>query len=308
MAHTFQGLLLSNVEIFCLVAQHQGFTAAARSAGLTTAAVSRAVSHLEARLGIRLFVRTTRSVRLTEDGHRFFERCRRALDELREAEREVTRQQVQTTGLVRISLPTSYGHCRVLPLLPEVCKRYPGVEIEIQLSNRNVNFAEEGFDLAVRARHQPDSSLVVRKLEDAPLVIVASPAYLAQRSQPQSVEDLAEHECIQFVMPRTGSPVPWVLEVDGQARDLATTGRLRCTDDILGPVTLARMSAGLTQTYLFLVEEDLRLGRLVEVMSAYRGASRPFSLLYPSKTHVPRRVRVLIDYLTQILGHDRTAR
>lgn len=305
MAHSLDGLLLSNVEVFCLVAQHQGFTAAARAAGMTTAALSRSVSHLELRLGLRLFVRTTRSVRLTEDGQRYFERCRRALDELREAEREVKRQQVQPTGLVRMSLPTSYGHCRILPVLPEFCKRYPSVEIELQLSNRNVNFAEDGFDLAVRARNQPDSSLIVRKLEDAPLVIVGSPAYLAQRGTPQSPTDLAVHECIQFVLPRTGSPVPWVLHVDDQALALGTTGRLRCTDDILGPVTLARNGAGLAQTYHFLVEEDLRLGRLVEVMNAFAGASRPFSLLYPSKIHVPLRVRVLIDYLTQTLEANR---
>ncbi len=304
MTRSLEGLLLSNVEVFCLVAQHQGFTAAARAAGMTTAALSRAVSHLEARLGVRLFVRTTRSVRLSEDGQRFFERSQRALDELREAEREVTRQQVQPSGLVRMSLPTSYGHCRVLPVLPEFSKRYPGVEIELQLSNRNINFAEDGFDLAIRGRNQPDSSLIVRKLEDAPLVTVASPAYLARRGTPLHPEDLAAHECIQFVLPRTGASVPWVLQDEGHALELTTKGQLRCTEDIWGPVTLALSGAGLAQTYRFLVEDDLRHGRLVEVMTAFSGASRPFSLLYPSKTHIPLRVRVLIDYLMETLGRD----
>jgi DNA-binding transcriptional LysR family regulator len=301
MPRSFEGLLLSNIELFCLVAQHQGFTAAARSAGMTTAALSRAVSHLEKRLGVRLFVRTTRRVRLTEDGQRFFERCHSVLDELREAEREVTRQQVQPTGLVRLSLPTSYGHYRVLPTLTEFARRYPGIRIELQLSNHSVNFAEEGYDLAVRARNQPDSSLIARKLEDAALVIVAAPVYLMQHGTPQSPEDLAGHECIQFVLPRTGATVPWVLHIDGQPIDLTTTGRLCCTDDILGPVTLARSGAGLIQTYRFLVEEDIRLAKLVEVMQAFGGASRPFSLLYPSNAHIPLRVRVLIEYLSEAL-------
>ena len=302
MARSLDGLLLSNIELFCLVAQHQGFTAAARAAGMTTAALSRAVSNLEKRLGVRLFVRTTRRVRLTDDGQSFFQRCQSVLDELREAEREVTRQQVQPAGLVRLSLPTSYGHYRVLPALTEFVKRYPGIRIELQLSNHSVNFAEEGYDLAVRARNQPDSSLIARKLEDAALVIVATPAYLAQHGTPQSPEDLAGHECIQFVLPRTGATVPWVLHIDGRSIDLTTNGRLSCTDDILGPVTLARSGAGLIQTYRFLVEEELRQGTLVEAMQAFSGASRPFSLLYPSNAHIPLRVRVLIEYLSEALG------
>lgn len=299
MNRQFEGLPLSGIELFCLVAQHEGFTAAARAVGLTTAGVSRSVNRLEARLGVRLLARTTRRVRLTPEGQRFYEQCREALHQLADAEREVTGLQAQASGLVRVSLPTSYGHLRVLPVLAEFMALYPGVQLELQLSNRNVSFAEEGFDLAIRGRHPPDSGLVARKLEDAGLVVVGAPAYLRRHGRPQSLQDLDAHECIQFLLPSTGVPVPWVFMAEGRLVEHATRGRLRCADDILAPVTLARSGAGLAQTYRFLVESELRDGELQEVLADRAGASRPFSLLYPAQRHLPLRVRVLVDFLVQ---------
>lgn len=305
MTRQFNDLQLGSIELFCLTAQHRGFTAAAQAAGLTAAAVSRSVARLETRLGVRLLMRTTRQVRLTDAGQRYYDQCRQALGQLVEAEREVTGQQQTPSGLVRVSLPTSYGHYRVLPLLPAFTRRYPEIELDLQLTNRNVDFTAEGFDLAVRARTPPDSGLVARKLEDAALVIVASPAYLRGRRKPRTTEDLPQHGCLQFVQPNTGQPVPWLVLQDGKLVELAVTGRLRCTDDILGPVTLARSGAGVLQTYRFLVDEDLREGRLIELLPECAGASRPFSLLYPAGSHKPLRVRVLIDYLLEHLSAER---
>lgn len=302
MSRQFDDLRLGSIELFCLTAQHQGFTAAAKAAGLTAAAVSRSVARLESRLGVRLLMRTTRLVRLTETGQRYYDQCRRALGQLVEAEREVTGQQQEPSGLVRVSLPTSFGHYRVLPLLPEFVRKHPKVELDLHLSNRNVDFTEEGFDLAVRGRIPPDSGLVARKLEDAPLVVVASPAYLRRHRAPKTVDDLARHECIQFVLPSSGQPVPWLLQHEGRIFEQATKGRVRCVDDILAPVTLVYAGAGLVQTYRFLVEDALRDGRLVEVLTEYAGASRPFSVLYPGNRHMPLRVRVLIDFLVRHLA------
>lgn len=308
MTRQFDGLQLGGIELFCLVAQHQGFTAAAQATGLTTAAVSRSVNRLEARLGVRLFTRTTRRVRLTHDGQRFFDQCRSALNQLSDAEREVTGQQTQPSGVVRLSLPTSYGHHRVLPALPDFMRQYPLINLELQLSNRNISFVEDGFDLAIRGRHPPDSGLVARKLEDAPLVIVGSPAYLRARGVPQVPEDLAHHECIQFVLPSNGATVPWLLREQGRIRELTTRGRLQCSEDILAPVTLAREGAGLVQTYRYLVEDSIRAGALQAVLTDHEGASRPFSLLYPGARHVPLRVRVLIDFLTSRFSPARSRR
>lgn len=298
MNRQFEGVLLSGVELFCLVAQHEGFTSAARATGMTTAGISRSVSRLEARLGVRLLTRTTRRVRLTDEGQRFYEQCREALNQLAEAEREVTGQQMLPAGLVRLSLPTSYGHFRVMPVLPEFMRMYPNIELELQMTNRNINFTEEGFDLAIRGRNPPDSGLVARKLEDAELVIVGAPSYLRARGRPRAPADLDQHECIQFLLPSTGSAVPWLLNIAEQIVERPTRGKLRCADDILGPITLARSGAGLVQTYRFLVEDSLREGALQEVLAEHAGASRPFSLLYPGTRHVPLRVRVLIDFLT----------
>lgn len=302
MSRQFGDLPLGSIELFCLTAELQSFTAAAASAGLTPAAVSRSISRLEQRLGVRLFTRTTRCVRLTDSGRGYFAHCRQALGQLVEAERELTGEQAVATGTVRLSLPTSYGHHRVLPLLPLFRDQFPAVEIEVQLSNRNVDFAADGYDLAVRGRAPPDSGLVARKLEDAELVVVAAPKYLRRRGTPKSPEALAGHDCIQFILPSSGLPVPWVLRGPDGDIELPTRGGLRCVDDILGPVTLARHGAGLLQTYRFIVEDDLRQGRLKELLRAHAGASRPFSLLYPASRHMPRRVRVLIDFLVQRLA------
>ena len=302
MTRQFKDLQLGSVELFCLTAQHRGFTAAALAAGLTAAAVSRSVARLEHRLGVRLLARTTRQVRLTEAGQRYYDQCRQALGQLVEAEREVMGQQVSPSGTVRLSLPTSYGHHRVLPLLPAFSQMHPGIELDLQLTNRNVDFTSEGFDLAVRARTLPDSGLVARKLEDAALTIVAAPAYLRGRPPLRQLEDLRHHDCLPFVHPNSGQLVPWLVRQDDRLVEVAVTGRLRCADDILAPVTLARAGGGVLQTYRFLVEDDVRAGRLVELLPACAGASRPFSLLYPAGHHRPLRVRVVIDFLMERLA------
>ncbi|CAN7291391.1 LysR family transcriptional regulator [Acidovorax sp. LjRoot129] len=299
MPREFGEVMLGSIELFCLAAEAESFTGAAQQAGLTPAAVSRSIARLEERLQVRLFVRTTRKIRLTDGGKSYFDQCRQALNRLSEAERELTGTQAEPAGKLRISVPTTLGHCRVLPALPGFRARYPKVQIEVQLSNRNVDFTADGFDLAVRARAQADSGLIARKLMDAELVVVATPGYLQSAGVPEQLEDLASHECIQFVLPSTGQPVPWVFRKDDQDVEVGTTGGLTCFDDLLGVATLARHGAGLLQTYRFIVEDDLRRGDLVEVLQRHGGRSRPFSILYPAGRHMPLRVRVFIDYLVE---------
>lgn len=299
MPREFGEVMLGSIELFCLAAEAESFTGAAQQAGLTPAAVSRSIARLEERLQVRLFVRTTRKIRLTDGGKSYFDQCRQALNRLSEAERELTGTQAEPAGKLRISVPTTLGHCRVLPALPGFRARYPKVQIEVQLSNRNVDFTADGFDLAVRARAQADSGLIARKLMDAELVVVATPGYLQSAGVPEQLEDLAAHECIQFVLPSTGQPVPWVFRKDDQDIEVGTTGGLTCFDDLLGVATLARHGAGLLQTYRFIVEDDLRRGDLVEVLQRHGGRSRPFSIIYPASRHMPLRVRVFIDYLVE---------
>jgi DNA-binding transcriptional LysR family regulator len=292
-------VLLGSIELFCLAGELGSFTAAASAAGVTPAAVSRSVARLEERMGVRLFIRTTRQIRLTDAGRAYFEECRQALTQLIEAERVATGQQLRPVGTLRISVPTTYAHYRLLPLLPEFRERHPEVRLDIHVSNRNVDFSDEGFDLAIRVRAPADSSLIVRHLEDAELVVVATPHYLARRGTPAALEDLGQHECIQFDLPSSGRRIPWLFQQQGKEIELAGEGGYVLSEDVLGGVTLARYGAGLFQTYRFIVEEDLREGRLVEVLQAFGGRSRPFSLLYPHNRYVPLRVRSFIDFLVQ---------
>lgn len=297
MNRQFDDVMLGSLELFCVAAEQGGFTAAAAATGLTPGAVSRTVARLEERLGVRLFVRTTRQIRLSEAGQAYYAQCRQALNQLVEAEREVSGRQVTPSGLLRISAPTTYGHYRLLPMLPAFRARYPDIRVEVHVSNRNIDFAAEGYDLAVRVRAPADSTLIARHLGDAELVLVAAPDYLRRRGEPKGLADLRGHECIQFELPSSGRTIPWLFREDGREVELATGGGFACSDDVLAGVTLARHGAGIFQAYRFVVEDDLREGRLVELLRPFGGRSRPFNLLYPQLRFVPLRVRAFVDFL-----------
>lgn len=297
MNRQFDDLMLGSLELFCTAAELGGFTAAATAAGVTPAAVSRTVARLEERLGVRLFVRTTRQIRLSEAGQAYYEQCRQVLNQLVEAEREVSGRQLAPSGLLRISVPTTYGHHRLLPRLPAFRERFPDIRVDVHVSNRNIDFAAEGYDLAVRVRAPGDSTLIARHLEDAELVLVAAPDYLRRRGTPQSLGDLDRHDCIQFELPSSGRTIPWLFRESGQDVERLTTGGTSCSDEVLAGVTLALHGAGIFQAYRFTVEEALRQGRLVELLKPFGGRSRPFNLLYPHQRHVPLRVRCFVDFL-----------
>ena len=299
MKRHFEDLQLGSIELFCLAAEAGSFTAAAQLAGVTPAAVSRSILRLEQRLGSRLFARTTRSIRLTEAGRNFFVQCSQALTQLVEAQQEVMGAQSSPSGLLRISLPTTYGHHRILPLLPKFRALYPDVNVDIHLGNRNIDFVGEGYDLAIRVRAQPDSTMVARLLEDAKLVVVASPDYLKKAGVPETLEDLVQHECIQFELPSSGRRISWLFQENGDDREVISEGGYSCSDDVLGGVTLAKHGAGVFQTYKFIVEKELADGSLVEVLQPYAGRSRPYTLLYPHGRYVPQRVRAFVDFLLQ---------
>jgi DNA-binding transcriptional LysR family regulator len=299
MRRHFEDIMVGSIELFCAAAEHSSFTAAANVVGVTPAAVSRSVSRLEARLGVRLFVRTTRQVSLTDDGRRYFEQCRDALAQLIDAERALTGRQTMPSGVLRISVPTTYGHHRVLPMLPRFHALYPEIRVDVHVSNRNIDFVDEGYDLAIRARAPVDSTFISRKLEDAELVVVAAPDYLSRAGIPESVAALAQHDCINFVLPSTGRPVSWLFREKEKTIEVAMTGNYCLYEDVLSGVTLARSGGGLFQAYRFTVEEDLRRKTLVEVLSAQGGCSRPFSVIYPHGRHLSLKVRTFVDFLLE---------
>jgi DNA-binding transcriptional LysR family regulator len=287
---------LPNLLTFCAVMEEGTFSLAARRLGVTPQAASRSVARLEDTLGVALFRRTTRTVTPTDAARGYYETATQALALLRRAEGDLTTRDRARAGLVRLSAPTTYGHHRLLPSLAAFRERYPGVELEIHVGNRNVDFAAEGYDLAVRLGAIRERGLVARKLGDFALGVYAAPSYLARRPPPRAPDQLADHACIAFVMPSTGRLMPWSFGADTRA--FVPPAPVRCADDVLATITLARAGVGLVQTYDFLVEEDVERGLLVEVLRDHRGASRPFSLIYPASPKRSPAARALIDFLT----------
>lgn len=288
---------LGSLELFCLTAETGSFTAAATLAALTPAAVSRAVARLEARLGAKLLLRTTRSMRLTSEGEQYYLRCRQALNQLNDAEKQLAQEQELPAGLLTISVPTPYAHYRLLPRLPAFRRLYPEVTLDIHVSNHNVDLTAQGYDLAIRGNHLPDSGLVARKLEDAALCVVAAPEYLAQYGTPTTPEELKHHECIQFELPGSGRLIPWEFMLFGQTVHLDIQGGVVCRDDFLSTLTLAKAGGGLMQVYRFTVATELAEGKLIEVLTDYDGVTRPFYMLTPYSRYQPSRLKALIQFL-----------
>ncbi len=309
MARQFDPVQLGSIELFCKAAELGSFTAAAELLGVTPASVSRSISRLETRLGVRLFTRTTRSVRLTSDGELYRAECQQALEQIAEAERAITGQQSEPKGLVRVSVGTLYGHHRLVPLLPGFMAAYPGVEVELNVSNRNIDFVEDGYDLAIRLGEPRDSRLVARKLEEATVGVFAAPEYLRRKGTPRTLEELAAHDLIQFVLPSTGRPMPWIFRnAAGEDIDFSFKSRQRVHEDVLAGVGWAIAGGGLFQIYHFVAREAMKAGQLIEVLQDAGGRSRSFHVLYPQNRHLSARVRAFVDYLAKAVGAATAAR
>jgi DNA-binding transcriptional LysR family regulator len=294
MATSLQSTL-PNLLTFCAVIEQGTFSRAARRLGVTPQAASRSVARLEDTLGVALFRRTTRTVTPTQAARAYYETATQALELLQRAERDVASRDGARAGLVRLSVPTTYGHHRLLPTLAVFRERYPDIELEIHVGNRNVDFATEGYDLAVRLGAIREKGLIARKLGDFALGVYGAPAYLARRPPPRTPADLDHHACVAFIMPSTGRLMPW--SFPRGTRAFVPPAPVRCADDVLATITLARAGVGLVQTYDFLVEKDVGRGLLVEVLRDHRGATRPFSLIYPAIPARTPAARAFIDFL-----------
>ena len=288
---------LPNVEAFCRTYETGSFTLAARALAVTPQATSRSVARLEHMLGVTLFRRTTRSLAPTDEAHRYYELCAQALTLLSAGEHELASGRSSPEGLVRISVPTTYGHHRFLPALGMFRERHPRIRVDVHVSNQNVDFVRDGHHLAIRMGKIADKTLVARKLGDFALGVYASNSYLARHGVPRSPAELAKHACIAFLMPRTGRVLPW--EFYPGPSTLVPEASYRCADDVLGTIGLARAGVGLVQTYDFLVEDEVARGTLVQVLAPFRGASRPFSVIHPKGTELSPAARALKAFIIE---------
>jgi DNA-binding transcriptional LysR family regulator len=289
---------LGDVEAFIAVVEHGSFTAGAVALSTTPSVLSRAIARLETRLGRQLLQRTTRRIGLTDAGRQYLEQARSAFSLLDDAEREVQGQEGELTGRVRLSVPTTYGHYRLPQQLARFSRQYPKVQVELNITNRNVDLVAEGFDLAIRLGHLPDSGLVARKLEDAALCLVAAPDYLQRAGTPQTLDDLRRHVCLPFVMPRTGRLGAWSFLNGDEEVEWLPASTIEVSDDVLGVVSLAEQGAGICQSYDFICRERLESGRLVELLPQMRGRTRPFSVVYAPHRRQSAAARTLIEILT----------
>jgi DNA-binding transcriptional LysR family regulator len=285
--------------IFAHVVQQRSFTRAARELDTSTSVVSKRIARLEARLGTSLLTRTTRHVSPTEAGLGLYEHALRILREVEQAELLVADLNGAPRGLLRVSAPVYFGELHIAPLLAELARRHPELRLELSLSDRFVDLASEGFDLAVRIGPLSGASLSVRKLIRDPLVACAAPTYLERRGTPQQPQDLLEHDCLRYTL--ASQRGRWRFQGEsGEALYIPVTGPF--DSDHSGALREAAI-AGLGIVYLprFYLAEALERGALLRVLADHSRALIDIQAVYPGQRRLPPKTRVCLDFLAQEL-------
>lgn len=289
---------LGSISVFVQAAETRSFTEAGRLQGVSSSAIGKSIARLEARLGVRLFHRSTRSITLTAEGALFLERCRKILAEVEAAEFELCNAASAPHGKLRISLPQV--HDLVMPVLTEFMALYPQIELDLDLTDRMVDVVEEGFDAVVRTGKPKDSRLMARPLGEFHLVLVASAVYLDQHGEPQTPADLANHACLRHTFHATGKLEAWPLRrEEGSAEPVLPTRLLSTSIEAVSHAALAGM--GIACLPDFMVAEAVRQGRLRRVLDAYVEHDGQFWVLWPSSRHAAAKLRVFIDHISQRL-------
>ncbi|MCK6550449.1 LysR family transcriptional regulator [Myxococcota bacterium] len=289
---------LNRVALFRRVVEDGGFSAAARTLGMPKSSVSRAVSELEAELGVRLLQRTTRSVRLTDAGHVFHERAVRGLAGLEEAEAAVRELKGKLEGTIRITAPLDAGLVLLEPAVSAFVRAHPGVYVDVVVTARVVDLVAEGFDLAFRAGVVRDGSLVAKKVGRTTSRLFAAPAYLERRGAPKALAELAAHDCVLF-RPVRGRAT-WALGGPAGREEVDVSGPLGA-DDLSFVRRAVASGLGIGLLPAFIVAREVARKRLVHVLPDYAAEGAPLSLVYPSARHLPRRVAVFRDFLAEWL-------
>jgi len=289
------------VETFVAVATRSSLSAAALAEGVAPAVIGRRIDALEARLGVKLLVRTTRRVTLTFEGSAFLEDCQRLLNDLHNAEASVSLGGVKASGHLRVTAPAGFGRRHVAPLLPGFMAANPDVSVALELTDRLTDIVNEGIDVAVRIGQLDDSTLVGVKLAENSRVVVASPGYLARRGAPEHPAELVRHDCLS--LGTFGSQARgWLFTIDGAVQAVRVGGALACND---GAVLheWALQGEGLAWRSMWEVADDLAAGRLVTVLEGFRAPDNAIHAVFPQRKHLALRVRLFIDHLKHNYGN-----
>lgn len=285
---------LTSMKVFAAVVEAGSFTAASDRIEMSRAMVSKYVANLEARLGTRLLQRTTRKLKLTESGAAYFERCLQIIAAVIEAEEGAVKLTTSPRGTLRLTMPVSFGILHMGPMISAYLKQYPDVKVDSQLTDRRVDLIEEGFDLAVRIGSLAESGLIARKLASDSLVVCGSPDYFRRHSVPLTPTDLVHHNCLTYTYSKSGEE--WKMTGPGGHFAVKVAGSLRANNGDM--VTLAALGGvGLIRQPKFLVGEDIRAGRLVEVLADYRIDDLGIYAVYPSRTYLSAKVRTFVDFM-----------
>lgn len=287
---------------FTRVVEHGSFARAAQRLSLSTSAISRHVAELEAHLGARLLNRTTRTLSLTESGQAFLERAVQLLADLEEAESAVSSSVHVPRGTIRLTASITFGERYLAPAIADFLARHDQVRFDVELSDRLVDIVDEGFDLAVRIGAPGSQALIARRIGSTQLVCCASPAYLARHGTPATPADLATHRCLTYAY----LPVrhAWrFTEPDGNAHVVKIGGPVHANNGRF----LAALSAagvGIALEPDFIAGEDIRAGRLVQLLTRFTPPEAPIYAVYPSRRHLSGKVRAFVDFLAARFERD----
>ncbi|GAB4067609.1 LysR family transcriptional regulator [Ancylobacter sonchi] len=291
--------VLSGLDVFVAAVEAGSFAAAAERANLTRSAVAKTVARLEARLGTRLFQRTTRSQALTEDGQLYYERCLRALEELRAGHAVLESGRREATGRLRVSMPVLFGRRCVAPVLAQLAARHPKLELDLSFSDRPVDLVEDGFDLAIRNGALGDGAgLMARTVGMQRMVVCAAPAYLAAHGAPRDLDALAAHHAVTYG--RAGRIRVWQFPLADGLREVTPPSRLRL-DDLEAIADAAEAGHGLGWLPCWLVRDRVRAGTLVPVLKDLPQLVFATHALWPQAPHMPLRLRLALDILAVAL-------
>lgn len=287
---------LASLSAFVRVAESSSFRVAGQQLGISASAVGKSVARIEARIGVRLFRRSTRSVSLTSEGARFLERCRRILAELEAAEDEFAQTAAHPRGKLRVSLPILGGP--LIEVLAGFQKRYPEVELDAVFTDRMVDLVEDGFDIVLRTGEIRDSRLTAKRLGTFRMMLVGSPEYFREHGEPLTIEDLASHRGILFRYPDASTLEPWRLEGGDETPPLGSRTICSSPEARLG---LALQGVGVAYLVDFIVREHVAAGLLTTVLEDSTRYSNTFHLLWSTGRHMPPKLRAFIDFVSEHL-------
>ncbi|WP_421187655.1 LysR family transcriptional regulator [Aeromonas sanarellii] len=294
---------LSGLMAFVRAAEANSFVAASKRLGVSASAISKSVARLEAELGVRLFNRSTRRLSLTEEGALFFDRSQRIVEEIEEAESELSRLAGSPSGKLKIGVP-AIGYRMLMPVLPEFTARYPDIRLDFDFNDRLIDVIAEGVDAVIRSGDTGSSQLKARPLGTFRFVVVGAPRYFAERGTPQAPADLVGHDCLRYRFPATGQLQGWGLgtkRTDVPCLSVPTTHTFNSVEGLIYASV-----AGLGIAYLpdFAVREGIGSGALVSILDDYVVDGGQFSILWPGNRYMAPKLRVFVDFLVdkKVLG------